>query len=483
MLKILESLPYISALGHYIILCLGGLICLMIEVLPVRKKALVGAIGILTSLGSIAMLIANRHFFVPNLVFADVLFFDPIAWVFSLLLLIALCGSLIIAVSSATRSGVESYSEFISLYLFVGFGGLVFLNSASFLSMFVGLETFSLALYALVASAISEKRSAEAGLKYFLLGSFSSCIMLYGIALLFGVTGSLQLQVVLSSSALEGMGGTLALGMVLSGLLFKVGAFPLHFWVPDTYQGAPVSVTVLMASLVKVAAFGTLCRIIWLLGAESNLVWEGFIWILACLSMVAGNVGALRQTSIVRMLAYSSIAQGGYIITGILSSDLFPVVIFYLVGYVIVTLALFSGVAMVSKKGSDVTFSSLRGFGAQRPVAGVGMSLALLSIAGLPPGLAGLFGKLFLLQEATRTGYLGLCLVALFCSVIGCFYYLRMLIAIWSVKENGAGDTDEAMFAEGMFGPRLVLGLSTIALVAVGVFPENIYPWIQSLSH
>ena len=480
MLKILESLPYISALAPFIVICLGGLTCLMIEVLPCKAKVLAAAVGILTTLVSIAILIANAHFYVAHQVLFDVLFFDPVAWIFSLLLLIALLGSLMIAVSSATGSGVESYSEFISLYLFVGFGGLVFLNSASFLAMFVGLETFSLALYALVASAVGERRSAEAGLKYFLLGSFSSCIMLYGIALLFGVTGSLQLTVVLASPALDGMGGTLALGLVLSGLLFKVGAFPLHFWVPDTYQGAPVSVTVLMASLVKVAAFGALCRVIWLLGGESDL-WEGFIWIFACLSMVAGNIGALRQTSIVRMLAYSSIAQAGYITVGILSSDLYPVVIFYLIGYVIVTLALFSGIAMISKKGSEVTYDSLRGFGSQRPMAGIGMSWALLSIAGLPPGLAGLFAKLFLLQEATRTGYLGLCIMAFFCSVIGCYYYLKMLVAIWS-KGEAQGEIGESIFVNGMFGPRLVLGLSTFALVFVGVFPEMVYPWVVSFS-
>lgn len=480
MAKILESLPYISALAPFIVLCLGGLICLMIEVLPFRAKALVAVVGILTTLGAIVMLIANCHLYVPNQVLFDVLFFDPIAWIFSLLLLVALLGSLVIAVSIATRNGVESYSEFISLYLFVGFGGLVFLSSASFLSMFVGLETFSLALYALVASAAGEKKSAEAGLKYFLLGSFSSCIMLYGIALLFGITGSLQLSVVLASPVLEGMGGTLALGLVLSGLLFKVGAFPLHFWVPDTYQGAPVSVTVLMASLVKVAAFGTLCRVIWLLGGDSDL-WEGFIWIFACLSMIGGNVGALRQTSIIRMLAYSSIAQAGYITVGILSSDLYPVVIFYLIGYVTVTLGLFSGIAMLSKKGSEVTYESLRGFGFQRPLAGISMSWALLSIAGLPPGLSGVFGKLFLLQEATRTGYLGLCIIAFSCSVIGCFYYSRMLIAIWS-RGDDQGENAGSIFLEGVFGPQLVLGLSTIALIFLGVFPEMVYPWVASFS-
>jgi len=136
---------------------------------------------------------------------------------------------------------------------------------------------------------------------------------------------------------------------------------------------------------------------------------------------------------------------------------------------------------MLSKKGSEVTYESLRGFGFQRPLAGISMSWALLSIAGLPPGLSGVFGKLFLLQEATRTGYLGLCIIAFFCSVIGCFYYLRMLIAIWS-RGDDQGENAGSIFLEGVFGPQLVLGLSTIALIFLGVFPEMVYPWVASFS-
>lgn len=510
----MEVISDIAAIGHLLVLFLGALMCLLLEVVPWNlwmqkpdsearvkrlKKGVAGTVGFLTVLVSFVLLLVNQPLFLENKkVFSEALFVDPLVWLFSLLLLIALMGSLLIAVSSAFRSGIESIFEVVALYLFVGFGALVFLSAASFLVVFVGLEIFSLALYALAACAIGVRASTEAAIKYFILGSFSSCILLYGIALAYGVTGSLQIQSVLSDDALTGMGGTLALGLIMGGVIFKIGAFPMHFWVPDTYEGAPLAVTALMASLVKVASFGLLIRLIWLLSGEANLAWEGLVWILAFLSMVVGNVAALRQSQVVRIIAYSSIAQAGYLLVGLMAGDLMTVVSFYLFGYVIVTLALFSSLAILGQPGLEFSLDSIRGVARRYPIVGLAVSFALLSLAGLPPGLAGLFGKLYLLQEVMRTGYTGLGVIALLCSVIGCYYYVNIIVAIWSVplveRERGStkghGDDDPTINSDSVVRYdvslasdglcHIVLLTTTVTLLLLSLFPEYVYPWLRA---
>jgi NADH-quinone oxidoreductase subunit N len=467
------------SLSYILILALVAISFLIVEVLPLKKGRLTGLLGLLGALLSVVLLYGTRAAFYPKLILFGALYADPLAWGLSFLVLLALLGSLCVAISTSTREGIDSPNEFFSLYLFSTVGALLFMNAANLIVLFVGLEMMSLALYALVAAVPGSKNGAEAGLKYFLLGSFSSALMLYGMALLYGSTGSLSLAAIATSSQMEGTGASLALGLFLSGFLFKLGAMPLHVWLPDAYEGAPVSVTVLMATLVKVAAVGSMGRIIWTLAADSNMVWEGFIWIVALLTMVGGNMAALRQTSVKRMLAYSSIAHAGYLLVGIISNDVFPVVMFYLLGYILMTIGIFSGVAMLSKKGKDVSYDSFLGFGREHPWIGAGITLSLFSLAGLPPGLAGLFGKLYLLQEAARTGYFGLVLVALLSSVAGCYYYIKVGVALWSPVPLHSVTPVVSLREETC--SLIALNVSIIGLMVIGFYPESVYPYLVSL--
>lgn len=457
----------------------GALLYLLLEASPLRGKGS-SFVALLSVISALAFLIGSKGIYSFNSDVAHALIVDPIYWGFSLLILVCLLGSILLSVSSVESQGIDSKPEYYCLMLLASVGALVFVGASNLLVLYVGMELMSLAIYPLASSVPGSKASAEAGLKYFILGAFSSALLLYGIALLYGLTGSLSISQVLSEPVMESMAGALALGLLLSGILFKLGAVPMHFWVPDVYQGAPFPVTAFMASAVKVATVGVICRVVYSLAAESLLVWEGFLWVSAALTMVLGNVCALRQSSVKRMLAFSSVAHAGYLLIGVMANDVFPVVMYYLVGYVFMTLGIFSILIPTAKGASDITLRQLRGFGWRSPWQGVSLTIFVLGMAGLPPGLVGLFGKLFVFQEAVRTGYTGLVVIACLCSAIGCYYYLRLVAEVWF--QGDPGDAREVTGRTEMgFFPSMVVLCCLLITTVVGFMPDSIFPFLTSL--
>ena len=253
-------------------------------------------------------------------IFSGMLFADPFANFFSFLLVAGSTLVLLLGAGKLREQGVDNEGEYYSLLLMSTLGGIVFVSAAEMVTMFLGLELMSMALYCLCGSARTSERSIESALKYFLLGSFSSAFLLYGMALLYGLTGSTQLPEMVAVLADADVGLTLmAMGLILVGLVFKIGIVPFHFWTPDVYEGAPTPVTVYMACVIKAAAVGTALRVVWTVFPEFYEQWSGFLWLLAVMTMVLANLVALRQRSLKRMLAYSSIGHAGYMLMAFLA--------------------------------------------------------------------------------------------------------------------------------------------------------------------
>jgi NADH-quinone oxidoreductase subunit N len=388
-----------------------------------------------------------------------------------LALVTCVAGLVSIVATSGSLEGekVAMLSEYYYLMLTSLCGALIMVFAADFLTLFIGVEVASLALYCLCAARVHERRSSEASMKYFLLGCFSSGFLLYGIALWYGATGSLALN---AGSAVAVNAPILALSflMILVGVAFKIGLAPFHFWVPDVYQGAPTSVTTFMSCVVKVAAVSTLVRVLASSFGFTELWTVGPVWILSVLAMTVGNLAALQQRSVKRMLAYSSVAQAGYMMIGVVvagsAAEAIGATLYYLIVYCAMTIGAF---AVLSAIGPDAdSIDDLKGLGKRSPFLAVCMTLFFLALAGLPPSLAGLMGKVYLFSSALSAEFFGLAIIAALNSALACAYYFRVPVAILSAKDNTGGSLHIPVQA------RLAIGLCAVAVVVFGALPENL---------
>jgi NADH-quinone oxidoreductase subunit N len=330
------------------------------------------------------------------------------------------------------------YGEFYPLLLLATAGALVMTFSTNLMVIFLGLEVLSLALYVLTGLARAEVRSEEAALKYFLLGAFASAFFLYGIALLYGAQGSVELTTIGSrwlDSKADAMSRALliaSLGLMLVGLGFKAALVPFHMWTPDVYQGAPTAVTAYMAAVSKVAAFAVLLR---LLSAALPMweLWSPLLWGLAMLSMLVGNLAALVQRDAKRMLAYSSIGHAGYLAVGLVSMNPTALtgVLFYLVVYALMVIGAFGVLALMARAGDATTLDALRGLGRRQPFAAFVLAVLMLSLAGIPP-TAGFWGKWYLFLGALEGGQMLLALTLALTSVVGAAYYLGLTFSLYA---------------------------------------------------
>ncbi len=310
------------------------------------------------------------------------------------------------------------------------------MSANTFLTMYLGLELSSLALYAMVAIDKNSSDAAEAGMKYFVLGSLASGIFLYGVSLLYGVTGSIELHEVARVLADRHDAVTLAaMIFIIAGLIFKFGAVPFHMWVPDVYQGSPTSTTLFIATAPKIAAFAIAVRVLQQAMPGLQASWVPMLIVISIMSMLFGNLIAIAQTNIKRMLAYSSIAHVGYALLGILagpaSSTGYSAAMFYIVTYVLVVAGAFAIIAILSRNG--VEFDKLedyRGLNARNPWLAFMMLLLLFSMAGIPPTV-GFFAKLGLLEALVQANYVWLAALALVFALVGVYYYLRVVMLMY----------------------------------------------------
>ncbi|MDP9297283.1 MAG: NADH-quinone oxidoreductase subunit N [Actinomycetota bacterium] len=420
------------------------------------------AIGIAGVIGAAAATIPLWNWTGPVVVMGNMVSVDRFSVVSRLLLLSIAAMGILLGAHYLSRSGDAHRGEFFPLVLFATVGMTLITAAADLIVVFLALEILSLSLY--VLTGITGRRgSNEAAMKYFLLGAFSSAFFLYGVAMAYGATNSTRITAI--ANALAGRTGSqglalLALAFLAVGFGFKVSAAPFHMWTPDVYEGAPTTVTAFMATATKAAAFAAFLRIFSGVMVDLQPDWTAAISTIAVISMVVGNVAALVQSNMKRMLAYSSVAQAGYLLIGVAvgSIDGAQAVIYYLLAYGAMTMAAFAVVIIREREVEDGdTIAALTGYGRARPVIGVVLTLAMLSLAGFPP-LSGFVGKFLLFGSAVEADMTWLAIVGALGSIVSLGYYLRVVTVAWLPPPAG--------------GPRKVLAIPGpvgIATVGCGV--------------
>lgn len=420
---------------------------------------------------------------IGGLVYADIF-----TKLFNLVILGGAGLTLLLSEGQFDRQRVRSSVDLDVLMLLAVCGAMVMVSAANLMVLFLGFELLSICVYILTGAARTERASAEGALKYFILGAFSSAFLLYGITLIYGATGSMLLHEIGARAAAGGPMLILGLGLLLFGFGFKVSLVPFHFWTPDVYQGAPISVAGFMAVVVKAAAFGSFLRIMLMAFEAVRPEWTTVFWVLSVVTMTGGNLLALRQSSVKRMLAYSSIAHAGYALIGFLvGAELHgaAATVYYMFAYALMTVAAF-GVVLLASAGTQRQYladdlESLRGFGWRSPTMGVCMVVAMLSLAGLPP-LAGFMGKLYLFTAAVRGGFVSLAIIAALNSVVSLYYYLRVLVYMYFTSEESKADGGVAALSlvepsvenQSLFGPQLAVLIATCGTVYFGIFSSEL---------
>jgi NADH-quinone oxidoreductase subunit N len=364
--------------------------------------------------------------------------------------------------------------DFIVLALLALLGQMVLISGANMLTLYLGLELMALPTYALVAMRHSSEKSVEAAIKYFILGALASGFLLYGMSMLYGVTGSLDLIEifkVVADPRINHLVMAFGLVFIVSGLAFKLGVVPFHMWVPDVYQGAPTAVTLMIAAAPKIAAFALLFRL--LVNTLLPLMgdWQPMLILLALLSLIVGNVTAIAQTNIKRMLAYSAIAQMGFVLLGMLSvfdDHAFSASMFYVTTYVLTTLGTFGLLMVLSRKGYDCeTLDGLKGLNKKHPwFAFIGL-IMMFSLAGIPPTV-GFAAKLGVLEALVDAEHTFLAVIAVIASLIGAFYYLRVVKVMYFDEPEHEISISGSGFAKG------ILGLNGILVLAIGIVPAGL---------
>jgi NADH-quinone oxidoreductase subunit N len=390
---------------------------------------------------------------------------------------LVIVGILTIMFSSVVvrRDGLPA-GEYYALVLFAVAGMIMMATANDLLVIFIALEILSLAVYVLTGIRRDDPRATEAAFKYFLLGAFSSAFFLYGIAFTYGVSGSTRLDRIGAFLAAQSMSDSplilVAIGMLLVGFAFKISAVPFHMWTPDAYEGAPAVVTGFMSTGVKAAAFAAFARVFLSAFAPFSADWAPMIWVLAVATMILGTVVGVAQTSVKRMLAYSSIAHGGYLLVGLIAANDVgkAAILFYLLAYAVTNVAAFGVIALLGTR--DAANDSLRDFSGlwhTRPALAALMTVCLLSLGGLPP-TAGFIGKWYIFNAAVSAGYYGLAIIGVLTSVVSVFFYLRVVVMMY-MEERDAG----------LAAPAHVGGVGMVALVAsivvifyLGVLPSRV---------
>ncbi len=385
--------------------------------------------------------------------------------------------------AAAERAGRETTDVF-PLAMFAAGGMMVFSSAADLLTMFVALEVLSLPLY--IMAGLARRRrllSQEASLKYFLLGAFSSALFLFGLALVYGVTGTINLGAIGQALSQPGIDWTsriplIVVGafLIVVGLLFKVGAVPFHAWTPDVYTGAPTSVTGFMAACTKVAAFGALIRVLYLSLPALEEVLQPALWVIAALTMVVGSLVAIRQTDVKRMLAYSSIAHAGFILTGLVTVQQAGVVgvLFYVLAYGLSTVAAFGIVTLVRESDEDggvggeaTHLSQWAGLGRRSPVLAAAFTFLLLALAGIPL-TSGFIAKVGVFSAAVTGGIAWLAVIGVLASAAAAFFYLRVVVLMYFTEPS----TERPTVVAGGWLTGTAVGIGVVATLVLGVFPQ-----------
>lgn len=367
------------------------------------------------------------------------------------------------------------------LGLFAILGMMVMVSAHNFITLYLGLELMSLPIYAMVALQHDSERASEAGMKYFVLGAIASGMLLYGLSMVYGATGSLDItQVEHAISALDHTHTLIlvfGLVFVVAGLAFKLGAVPFHMWLPDVYAGAPNAATLFIAVAPKVAVFGLMIRLLVNAFPDLQIQWQELLIIISVLSMLLGNIVAIMQTNLKRMLAYSSIAHGGYMLLGFAAATNagYSAALFYTIAYAFMSLGGFGLITLMAKKGFEAeSISDLRGLNDRNPGLAFLMLIILFSMAGIPP-FVGFFAKVGLLEALVGAHLVWLAAVSLVLAVIGSYYYLNIVKVMYFEKPQNNQSIKIA------FDAKLAFSINGLAILYFGIFPSGLIHICRSL--
>ena len=363
-----------------------------------------------------------------------------------------------------------NHGEFYALVMLAASGMMLMVAAVDLITVFLGLELMSIPIYVLAGFDRRKLRSNESSLKYFLIGSFASAILLYGMALLYGASGSTSLEALRAGFTMESPLALMGLGLLLVGFAFKISAVPFHQWTPDVYEGAPAVVTAFMAVSVKAAAFATLLRILALGIGPLDVTIINVLWVLAALTMVVGNVMALIQENIKRLLAYSSIGHAGYLLIGLVAATpaSYSAVVFYLIAYTFTNLGAFGVIVALAQRGQDCEkLEDLAGLARARPGLAALMALFMISLIGIP-GTAGFFAKFYIFMAAVDAGFISLTLIGVLTSAISVYYYLRIPVLMYMRDPR-----EVAPRADLASGEAIVLVVCAVGVLLLGIFPNN----------
>jgi NADH-quinone oxidoreductase subunit N len=361
--------------------------------------------------------------------------------------------------------------EFFSLALFATLGMMVMVSASHLISLYLGLELLSLSLYAMVALQRDSSVATEAAMKFFVLGALASGFLLYGMSMLYGATGTLhttQLTEIIRSGVTDHAVLVVGLVFIVAGISFKLSAVPFHMWTPDVYEGAPTAVTLFIGSAPKFAAFGFVMRLLVEGLGEMVADWQGMLVLLAIASLAVGNIVAIAQANIKRMLAYSTISHMGFVLLGFIAAgeNGYSSSMFYVIAYVLMTLGAFGIIMLLSREGFEAdAISDFKGLNQRNSWLALIMMLVMLSMAGIPP-MIGFYAKLSVLQAALEAGYIGLVVTAVMLSLIGAFYYLRIVKFMYF---DAPESTQPIVFRPDI---RLLISVNGLAVIILGIFPQ-----------
>jgi len=460
-----------AALPEIFVLSMAMFILLLDLFIKPRNRIVIYILSQITLLGAATITISTHN---PSVgySFSGMFVDDPMADV--LKLMIYLSTSIMLIYTRSYISLRDMFrGEFYALVLFAVLGMMIMVSGQHFLTLYMGLELLSLCLYALVALDRDNAQATEAAMKYFVLGALASGMLLYGMSMIYGATGSLNISEVasaLASGAQDRPVLVLGLVFIVAGIAFKLGAVPFQMWVPDVYQGSPTAVTIFIGSVTELAAFAFVMRLLIQGLYVLAIDWQGMLVIMAVLSIVIGNITAIAQTNLKRMLAYSTISHMGYLLYGFMSvsANGYASAMFYISSYVIMSLCSFGIILLLSRKGFEAeNLDDLKGLNQRSPWFAFLMMITMFSMAGIPPTL-GFYAKFTVLQAALQAGYLWLVVFAVLMAVVGAFYYLRIVKLMYFDEplDNSPIVNHVEM--------NMVLSVNALGLLALGMMPQRL---------
>ena len=474
----MENIQYdlITALPELVVLGMAMFILILDLFLKAKTRFLIYALAQLTLL-VVAYITVSTHTPAVGYAFTNMFVDDALSDVLKLLMYLSTSLILIYTRSYIQLRGMFR-GEFYALVLFALLGMMVMASGQSMLTIYMGLELLSLCVYSLVALDRDNAKATEAAMKYFVLGALASGMLLYGMSMIYGATGSINITQITSAlidpTVIQSSGShpVLILGLVfiVSGLAFKLGAVPFQMWVPDVYEGSPTAITLFIGSVTKLSAFAIVIRLLAQGLQPLAMDWQGMLLIMAVLSIVIGNIVAIAQTNLKRMLAYSTISHVGFLLFGLMSASLngYASAMFYIVVYVMMSLASFGMILLLSRQGFEADkLDDLKGLNQRSPWHAFLMMIVMFSMAGVPPTL-GFYAKFTVLQAALQAGFIWFVVFAVLMAAIGAFYYLRIVKLMYfdepidNTPINPATDMN------------LVLSINALGLLVLGLMPQSL---------